>query len=164
MCGSWWSQWKAFQRFWWQVQQAAQSRKSSSTDQGDLEKFWNQGRKNHVGGLLVARRTPRQAAGKCAGNPSFRSWLKTSDKSFGKDAQASFPRAIMLHHYFHGDADAFNQALASGDITEVNQGGKVMYSFDTYESGRAKNSDQRVEKYVRDICERYWRVSSEDRR
>ena len=75
MCGSWWSQWKAFQRFWWQVQQAAQSRKSSSTDQGDLEKFWNQGRKNHVGGLLVARRTPRQAAGKCADNPSFRSWL-----------------------------------------------------------------------------------------
>ena len=49
-----------------------------------------------------------------ADNPSFRSWLKTSDKSFGKDAQASFPRAIMLHHYFHGDADAFNQALASG--------------------------------------------------
>ena len=89
---------------------------------------------------------------------------ETSDKSFGKDAQTSFPRAIMLHHYFHGDADAFNQALASGDITEVNQGGKVMYSFDTYESGRAKNSDQRVEKYVRDICERYWRVSSEDRR
>ena len=63
-------------------------------------------------------------------NPSFRSWLKTSDKSFGKDAQASFPCSIMLHHYFHGDADAFNQALASGDITEVNQGGKVMYSFD----------------------------------
>ena len=89
---------------------------------------------------------------------------ETSDKSFGKDAQTSFPRAIMLHHYFHGDADAFNQALASGDITGVNQGGKVMYSFDTYESGRAKNSDQRVEKYVRDICERYWRVSSEDRR
>ena len=25
--------------FWWQVQQAAQSRKSSSTDQGDLENF-----------------------------------------------------------------------------------------------------------------------------
>ena len=89
---------------------------------------------------------------------------ETSDKSFGKDAQTSFPRAIMLHHYFHGDADAFNQALASGDITGVNQGGKVMYSFDTYESGRAKKSDQRVEKYVRDICERYWRVSSEDRR
>ena len=33
-----------------------------------------------------------------------------------------------------------------------------------YESGRAKNSDQRVEKYVRDICERYWRVSSGNRR
>lgn len=74
-----------------------------------------------------------------ADNPSFRSWLKTSDKSFGKDAQASFPRAIMLHHYFHGDADAFNQALASGDITGVNQGGKVMYRFDTYEVEGPKN-------------------------
>eukprot|EP00435_Cladocopium_sp_Y103_P002889 s7949_g1.t1 len=50
-----------------------------------------------------------------ADNPSFRSWLKTSD---GKDVQTTFPHAIMLHHYFHGDADAFNQALASGDITE----------------------------------------------
>jgi len=48
-----------------EVQQAAQSRKSSSTDQGDLGKFWNHGRKKHVGGLLVTRRTPRQAAGKC---------------------------------------------------------------------------------------------------
>ena len=74
-----------------------------------------------------------------ADNPSFRSWLKTSDKSFGKDAQASFPCSIMLHHYFHGDADAFNQALASGDITGVNQGGKVMYRFDTYEVEGPKN-------------------------
>ena len=64
---------------------------------------------------------------------------ETSDKSFGKDAQTSFPRAIMLHHYFHGDADAFNQALASGDITGVNQGGKVMYRFDTYEVEGPKN-------------------------
>jgi hypothetical protein len=64
---------------------------------------------------------------------------ETSDKSFGKDAQASFPCSIMLHHYFHGDADAFNQALASGDITGVNQGGKVMYRFDTYEVEGPKN-------------------------
>eukprot|EP00435_Cladocopium_sp_Y103_P004224 s4228_g1.t1 len=96
-----------------------------------------------------------------ADNPSFRSWLKTSDKGYGKDAQTTFPHAIMLHHSFHCDADAFNQALASGDIAEVNQGGKAMYSFDTYESGRAKESEQRVEKYLNDICESYWKVPIE---
>ena len=77
-----------------------------------------------------------------ADNPTFKSWLKTSDRTFGKDAQHSYPRAIMLHHYFRGDEDAFLQALATGDITEINKGGRLMYSFECYESGRVKEKDQ----------------------
>ena len=80
-----------------------------------------------------------------AENPSFKSWLKTSDKSFGKDAQQSYPRSIMLHHYFRGDETAFQQALACGDVAEIAKGGKVMYSFECYESGRAKETDQRID-------------------
>ena len=80
-----------------------------------------------------------------AENPSFKTWLKTSDKSYGKDAQQSFPRAIMLHHYFRGDENAFQHALATGDIMEITKGGKVMYSFECYESGRAKEADQRMD-------------------
>jgi hypothetical protein len=80
-----------------------------------------------------------------ADNPTFKSWLKTSDKTFGKDGQQSYPRAIMLHHYFRGDEDAFLQALHTGDISEINKGGKVMYSFECYESGRAKEADQRMD-------------------
>eukprot|EP00435_Cladocopium_sp_Y103_P048604 s2974_g14.t1 len=71
------------------------------------------------------RKTPRQAAGKCRQTiPASEAGRRLLTK-----AMAKMPRplshAIMLHHYFHGDADAFNQALASGDITEVNQGGKA---------------------------------------
>lgn len=51
----------------------------------------------------------------------------------------------MLHHYFRGDENAFLQALHTGDISEINKGGKVMYSFECYESGRAKEADQRMD-------------------
>ena len=114
MRGSWWSQWKAFQRFWWQVQQAAQRRKVPA----QIKEIWKKSETREEKTMLWTACCKKNSKTGCwemqADNPSFRSWLKTSDKSFGKDAQASFPRAIMLHHYFHGDADAFNQALASG--------------------------------------------------
>ena len=50
-----------------------------------------------------------------------------SDKSFGKEAQQSYPRSIMLLHY---DETAVKQALATGDVTEISKGGKVMYSLE----------------------------------
>ena len=133
-----------------EVQQAAQSRKSSSTDQGDLEKIWNQGRKNHVGGLLVARRTPRQAAGKCrqtipASEAGWRDlwqelWQRCPDQfSTCNHAPSLLPwRCWCLqpgagqwwHHRGH--------PRRKSDV-------QVWY----LRSGRAKESDQRINKWVK---------------
>ena len=140
MCGSWWSQWKAFQRCWWKFNRLLKAGKVPAQIKGIWENFETTEEKN----MLVDCLLQEELQDRLLGNAGRQSQLQklaeeTSDKSFGKDAQASFPCSIMLHHYFHGDADAFNQALASGDITGVNQGGKVMYRFDTYEVEGPKN-------------------------
>ena len=76
-----------------------------------------------------------------AESPEFQSFLKTSDKSYGTEAQKTDPRAIMLHHFFHGDQVAFDSALKDGDIYEVQNAGKITYAFDTAEQGRTKSKD-----------------------
>ena len=140
MRGSWWSQWKAFQRFWWKFNRLLKAGKVPA----QIKEIWKKSETREEKTMLVDCLLQEELQDRLLGNAGRQSQLQklaeeTSDKSFGKDAQTSFPRAIMLHHYFHGDADAFNQALASGDITGVNQGGKVMYRFDTYEVEGPKN-------------------------
>ena len=79
-------------------------------------------------------------------SPTFKAWLQTTDKNYGKEAQHSFPKAIMLHHYFHGDEQAFLNAVNSGDVQEIRSANnKVMYSFDCVETGHIKERDQKME-------------------
>lgn len=78
-------------------------------------------------------------------NPSFQAWMKTSDKSYGKEAAVTYPKAIMLHHFFHGNEGAFSATLDAGDVVEVTKGGKSMYSFETMETGREKQKDHQME-------------------
>ena len=76
-----------------------------------------------------------------AESPEFQSFLKTSDKNYGTEAQKTYPRAIMLHHFFHGDQGAFDSALRDGDIYELQNAGKISYAFDCAEQGRTKSKD-----------------------
>ena len=80
-----------------------------------------------------------------AENPKFQAWLKTTDRHFGKESTKSFPRSIMLHHYFQGNEAAFQEALACGDIQEVVMGNKVMYNFESVEAGREKSKDHTMQ-------------------
>ena len=81
-----------------------------------------------------------------ADNPSFLAWMKTSDTSFAKEAAQRYPRSIMIHHYFQGNEKAFQDALACGDVQEVQiEPGKYMYSFESHEVGRQKEKGEVME-------------------
>eukprot|EP00435_Cladocopium_sp_Y103_P058144 s240_g20.t1 len=129
----------------------AKEEEQAEEEEQPLEKTVSKVLKNQ----LPKQRQRQEANPRLLGNAGRQSQLQklaeTFDKSYSKDAQTTFPRAIMLYHYFHGDADAFNQALASGDITEVNQGGKAMYSEAHTRLALVERRWQAVEVYMVDL-------------
>ncbi len=80
-----------------------------------------------------------------ADKPTFQAWLRTSDKSYGKEAKQGYPRSIMVHHYFSGNENAFLEALAAGEVQEVLKNGKAMYTFDSLETGHTKEKDEKMD-------------------
>ena len=75
-------------------------------------------------------------------DPSLQNFMKTSDESFGKESTKTYPKGIMLHHFFHSNEMAFKTAIEEGDVFEVAKGGKVYFAFDEMEQGRKKSRDQ----------------------
>lgn len=57
-------------------------------------------------------------------------------RRFAKEQDHAMPASIMKGLYFANDQTAFDRALASGDIVEVDCGdGKTMYSYTSYKKG-----------------------------
>ena len=77
--------------------------------------------------------------------PEFVAWLKSQDMHFGEASTQSYPRSIMLHTYFHGNQLAMDEALAAGEICEVQQGSRTFYSFDMMAEGHRKSKESNME-------------------
>ena len=77
--------------------------------------------------------------------PEFVAWLKSQDMHFGEASTQSYPRSIMLHTYFHGNQHAMDEALAAGEICELQKGSRTFYSFDMMAEGHRKSKESNME-------------------
>lgn len=78
----------------------------------------------------------------CQDKPEFQAFMRHRETFFAQEKEKSYPRAIMIHHYFNGNEQAFRAALEDGDISEVKgKNGKIMYSFEQVSQGKSKSSE-----------------------
>ena len=96
MCGSWWSQWTAFQRCWWKFNRLLKAGKVPA----QIKEIWEKSETTEEKTMSVDCLLQEELQDRLLGNAGRQSQFQklaeeTSDKSFGKDAQTSFPRAIM---------------------------------------------------------------------
>ena len=78
-------------------------------------------------------------------DPAFEMKTTATDTKFGVDQNNSFPRSIMLHHWYGGNEPAFLQALDDGEIfVEQQEGGPALYGFRSNTSGRKKEFNKEM--------------------
>ena len=80
-------------------------------------------------------------------DPAFQVSTVSSDVRFGVDQENTYPRSIMVHHYYRGNEQAFLQALDDGEVFAVeneNKNGPPMYSFLSATSGRRKELNKQM--------------------
>ena len=70
---------------------------------------------------------------------------RKQDMHFGEASTQSYPRSIMLHTYFHGNQHAMDEALAAGEICELQKGSRTFYSFDMMAEGHRKSKESNME-------------------
>ena len=57
------------------------------------------------------------------------------EKKFGKDTNKALPKSLMMGLYFQGNKTEFQKAVDIGEIEEIEEGGKVFYSFKELKTG-----------------------------
>jgi hypothetical protein len=70
--------------------------------------------------------------------PFFEEHRHLYEKKFGKDTNKAVPKSIMVGLYFQGSEPSFQRAVDCGDVEEIEDNGKLFYSFRELKTGTAR--------------------------
>jgi hypothetical protein len=74
-------------------------------------------------------------------NPVFAQFRRNASSTYGVEETKGYPRSVMLHHFFHGNETAMEDAVQAGEV-QVSGG---VYSFNTVVAGKRKESTAAIE-------------------